>query len=1063
MTMDFSRLHTYTPPQCAPENTGYTYSLSSSYSTAALEFEKEHQIAPVFDSPRMSRRSLRLQTTGGLYGNDSLADISSQNHGYSSGVSGRRESRTVRSRKQQSATNSLSLSLIQTPRKTLSFSSTNTPTAASDASLLSSTLDQSSLRQRIATATTDSHWGSDQDASLRVTSSEEHRSMGLNGGSNSKGSHSHTMLANGYICKDCSIHSERKDALTTYSSSSMFSSSSQAASAFSSSSSAGASSSSLYCADRSRRNKTGVLVSFSNTCIHHSRRVLAPVMSLVTLLFQNVLWLGTRARSHTGKGVWASLSAWSRQAVTSGASSVSWLFKQTTLHRMMGYKTDSYEGKAHSSYCGSMNVKDVVTGDGHQHFFNGSLCDDCKGKQHLETHTLDHSNTQGSWVRRHVGALWTLMTHTGSRLFQPGYFVVRAGRALGTAVQSVAQRLLSVLWLLLAAPGKTVRGLFWYLGTGWYQLVCGMSLFNVFFLTRCLPRLLRLLLFLLLFLLPLGLWFWGPSSFLGYLPVVNLTEWRSRLGSPFALSSSSLTPGLVPTPASLLEKTTAAPPFTQPQPVLPPVANVDPESLERLERVERGLALLWERVQQGDQRQEQRHGDTLAQYTLLREQLDSQTDRRSLGLWISGLLEERITVLRGELEQQGQKDASRRAQTEEQRVQQQQSQETRLAELEVLLKLLATKTEEVHLKQQQQQPEEKKTGGASPAPAPVSVSVGVDQEAHDALLAEVQRLEAELGRIRGDLQGVMGCKGKCEQLDTIQETVSAQVRQELRAAFYGSDHQGQPEIPEGLLRWLSSRYVSGTDLQALLASLELSILRNVSVQLEKGWAEARAEAEVRDSVVTKTQAVTESVQHTAATAGLSEEQVQLIVQNALKLYSQDRTGQVDYALESGGGSILSTRCSETYETRTALMSLFSVPLWYFSQSPRVVIQPDVYPGNCWAFKGSQGYLVIRLSLKILPTSFCLEHIPKALSPTGNITSAPRNFTVYGLDDEHQEEGKMLGRYIYQEDGDAMQNFPVMEKNDRAFQIIEVRVLTNWGHPEYTCLYRFRVHGEPRVP
>lgn len=36
-----------------------------------------------------------------------------------------------------------------------------------------------------------------------------------------------------------------------------------------------------------------------------------------------------------------------------------------------------------------------------------------------------------------------------------------------------------------------------------------------------------------------------------------------------------------------------------------------------------------------------------------------------------------------------------------------------------------------------------------------------------------------------------------------------------------------------------------------------------------------------------------------------------------------------------------------------------------------------------------------------------------------------------------------------------------EQNDRAFQIIEVRVLSNWGHPEYTCLYRFRVHGEPR--
>lgn len=40
------------------------------------------------------------------------------------------------------------------------------------------------------------------------------------------------------------------------------------------------------------------------------------------------------------------------------------------------------------------------------------------------------------------------------------------------------------------------------------------------------------------------------------------------------------------------------------------------------------------------------------------------------------------------------------------------------------------------------------------------------------MLAEVKRLELELGKVRQDLQGVVGCKGKCEQLDTLQETVS---------------------------------------------------------------------------------------------------------------------------------------------------------------------------------------------------------------------------------------------------------------------------------------------------
>ncbi|NWU71675.1 SUN1 protein, partial [Pterocles burchelli] len=86
--------------------------------------------------------------------------------------------------------------------------------------------------------------------------------------------------------------------------------------------------------------------------------------------------------------------------------------------------------------------------------------------------------------------------------------------------------------------------------------------------------------------------------------------------------------------------------------------------------------------------------------------------------------------------------------------------------------------------------------------------------------------------------------------------------------------------------------------------------------------------------------------------------------------------------------------------------------------------PDVYPGNCWAFRGSQGYLVIRLSAKIYPTAFTMEHIPKTLSPTGTITSAPREFSVY-VNDESQAEGKFLGQYVYDQDGEPLQTFPVM--------------------------------------
>ncbi|XP_034394392.1 SUN domain-containing protein 1 isoform X2 [Cyclopterus lumpus] len=1066
MNMDFSQLHTYTPPQCAPENTGYTYSLSSSYSTAALDFEKEHQIAAVYESPRMSRRSLRLQTGAGHYGNETLADHSQNHSNSSSYTSTRRETRTLRSKKQQqqqSSSSSLSLSLSQaaTPRKTLSFSAANTPinsssssiiinegNAASGGSLLTSILDQSHLRQRTTTTTTtsvDGNWGR--------SSSNDLRSSKVNG--DASASKLHTSLTNGYICKDCSFHSQKTDSPITQCSSS---SSSQAAEAsseglFSSSSSPFTS---IYSRDRSRRSKTGVLVSMSHTCVRYSKRALAPIVSLVALLCNNVLWLGSRAKSHPGKGVLTSFSDSMRRAVSSSLSQL-WLFKQTTLHRMMGYRASGYEGKAHSSFCGSMNVKDLVTEDASHLKLNGSLCDDCKGKQHSETHTV--LLTQSSRPRRLLGALCSVLAYAGHLLVQPGYCVLRGGRALGSGMGTVAQRLLSVFWSLLAAPVKAGRGLLWFLAAGWYQLVSLMSLLNVFFLTRCLPKLWRLLLLLLPFLLLLAFWLWGPSTaaLLAYLPAVNLTEWRAA--SPFTLLSnvvpaSAPVPASVPVPAaeSPVELTPATP-VSQAPPFLPP-AVVSSMDLERLERVERQLTLLWERVQQGDRRQ--RRGDALG--LSLREQLHTRTDRDSLGLWVSSLLEQRLAVFRGEVEQEN----THRAQSAQQQKQQQEGQATRLADLELLLTALAAKTEEVQEKQQHEHEKQEREKEFVPSAFPVSV--GVKQEEH-ALLVEVQRLEVELTKIREDLQGVVGCKGKCEQLDTLQDTISAQVssqvssqvRKELQALFFGSGEQGV--VPESLILWLSQRYMTTPDLQASLSSLELSILKNVSLQLELNRAQTLGEAESQAKTIVKTVAGT--VQHSAAAQGLTEEQVKLIVQNALRLYSQDRTGLVDYALESGGGSILSTRCSETYETKTALMSLFGLPLWYFSQSPRVVVQPDVYPGNCWAFKGSQGYLVIRLSLKILPTSFCVEHIPKALSPTGNITSAPRNFTVFGLDDEYQEEGKLLGNYMYEEDGESLQSFPVMEQNDAAFQIIEVRVLSNWGHPEYTCMYRFRVHGDPR--
>jgi len=128
--------------------------------------------------------------------------------------------------------------------------------------------------------------------------------------------------------------------------------------------------------------------------------------------------------------------------------------------------------------------------------------------------------------------------------------------------------------------------------------------------------------------------------------------------------------------------------------------------------------------------------------------------------------------------------------------------------------------------------------------------------------------------------------------------------------------------------------------------------------------------------------------------GLSEAAIIKIVKGVLAVYDADKTGLVDFALETAGGQVLSTRCTESYQTRSAEISIFGIPLWYPSNTPRTVISPSVQPGECWAFQGFPGYIVIQLNNPIRVTGFTIEHIPQSLAPGGVIDSAPNNFTVW---------------------------------------------------------------------
>ncbi|XP_070362969.1 SUN domain-containing protein 2 isoform X2 [Equus asinus] len=305
----------------------------------------------------------------------------------------------------------------------------------------------------------------------------------------------------------------------------------------------------------------------------------------------------------------------------------------------------------------------------------------------------------------------------------------------------------------------------------------------------------------------------------------------------------------------------------------------------------------------------------------------------------------------------------------------------------------------------------------------------------------------ELGRLEGQLAGL---RQELAALTLKQSSVVDQVDllpQQIQAVRDDVESQFPAWVSQFLLRGGGTRagLLQREEIQAQLQELESKILAHMAEMQGKSAREAAASLGLtlqKEGVI-----------------GVTEE-VHRIVKQALKRYSEDRIGMVDYALESGGASVISTRCSETYETKTALLSLFGIPLWYHSQSPRVILQPDVHPGNCWAFQGPQGFAVVRLSARIRPTAVTLEHVPKSLSPNSTISSAPKDFAIFGFDEDLQQEGTLLGQFTYDQDGEPIQTFYFQDPKMATYQVVELRILTNWGHPEYTCIYRFRVHGEP---
>uniref|UniRef100_A0A8C0G8S8 Sad1 and UNC84 domain containing 3 n=1 Tax=Chelonoidis abingdonii TaxID=106734 RepID=A0A8C0G8S8_CHEAB len=175
--------------------------------------------------------------------------------------------------------------------------------------------------------------------------------------------------------------------------------------------------------------------------------------------------------------------------------------------------------------------------------------------------------------------------------------------------------------------------------------------------------------------------------------------------------------------------------------------------------------------------------------------------------------------------------------------------------------------------------------------------------------------------------------------------------------------------------------------------------------------------------------------------------VKRMLNKVLEKLDEDQVQMPDYALKSAGASIVQSRTTRSYRHNRGKFFWLSFPMLVFVKSPEVILQPSNYPGNCWPFPGSQGETVIKLAMEIIPRAVTMEHIPKKISPTGEISSAPKDFAVYVR--------TLLGEFMYNCEGDLFQTFQLKNELSEFMRYVKLKVLNNWGHPEYTCIYRFR--------
>ncbi|KAF4019904.1 hypothetical protein G4228_011947 [Cervus hanglu yarkandensis] len=136
-----------------------------------------------------------------------------------------------------------------------------------------------------------------------------------------------------------------------------------------------------------------------------------------------------------------------------------------------------------------------------------------------------------------------------------------------------------------------------------------------------------------------------------------------------------------------------------------------------------------------------------------------------------------------------------------------------------------------------------------------------------------------------------------------------------------------------------------------------------------------------------------------------DEEMSNLVNYILKKLREDQVQMADYALKSAGASVVEAGTSESYKNNKAKLYWHGIGFLNYEMPPDIILQ--------------------------------------------------------GILKQCEGEEIFLGQFVYNKTGTTVQTFALQHEVPEFLLCVKLKILSNWGHPNYTCLYRFRVHGTPR--